>query len=356
MTIKSSHNDSLPNDVKKKIFTIRTVYVSAPLFKEVEQRLHFECRTLSMLGGDPECMLVTGESGAGKTWLINHYLAKYPPHETDSRTIVRVICCSIPERATPMVVVKRILQAMGDETFIAIQNDIRQLTDHLVKLLIETGTELIILDEFQNLINISNRRVIDDVAEWIKRLICESGVPMALFGMTWSSHVLDATPQLAGRIKLKRVLEPFYINSSEEIERYRTFLQMVDEKLPFRKETNFIRPEIWVRLYAFSRGNLRTLMKVIYNAATYAVIDYLDEIPPAYFKSAIDRYLFRPDREDRRACSEVNPFALPLKKVRITQLAKSSVWNPAPREKGRCWNEPIYQMPRLSLDEILKAS
>ena len=89
--------------------------------------------------------------------------------------------------------------------------------------------ELIIIDEFQHLIERKSLKILKETANSIKSLIVETKIPMALFGMPYSSVILDSVSQLSSRFERRRTISPFHITTESELHTFRGFLSMFEK-------------------------------------------------------------------------------------------------------------------------------
>src|SRR5207245_386192 len=88
------------------------------------------------------------------------------------------------------------------------------------------------------LISRETKRVIIDVADWLKTLIIETKVPVVAFGLPEALHVLDSTSeneQLARRFLVRERLTSFGIESDEAEHDFGAFLHRFDD--PFTAAT-----------------------------------------------------------------------------------------------------------------------
>ncbi len=219
------------NQLQTKYSEVRNLFVNTPylglILNEIES-----CRLDSLLGGEPDCMLITGSTGAGKTSLIQRYLDIFPIEEKDTKTVVPVLYTTLPESASPISASQQMLKDLNDP-FYCTSNNAVLLSNRLVTLLKNCETKLIIIDEFQHMIERRSSKVLFRAADWLKTLIVRSKVPVVMFGMPNSKHILESNSQLARRFLQQRTLKPFRVIDEKERQFYLQFLNEVDNALPF---------------------------------------------------------------------------------------------------------------------------
>ncbi|TOA98315.1 transposase, partial [Vibrio parahaemolyticus] len=69
--------------------------------------------------------------------------------------------------------------------------------------------------------------------------------------------------QLRGRFESQHHLKPFKVKKKSELTRYKTFLTMLDEWLPFSTKSGLASEDLMKRVYVFSKGNMRLIRRLI---------------------------------------------------------------------------------------------
>jgi len=304
------------NQFKKQYTEVRNLFVNTPYLRSILQEID-SCRQDSLLGGEPDCMLITGYTGAGKTSLIQRYLDIYPSVDKENKTVVSVLYTTLPENASPISASQQMLKDLNDP-FYCTSNNAVLLNNRLVTLLKNCETELIIIDEFQHMIERRSSKILFRAADWLKTLIVRSKVPVVMFGMPNSKHILEANSQLARRFILQRVLKPFRVIDEKEREFYLLFLSEVDKALPFKKTSQLASKAMALPLYAFCRGNMGRLRKLINLATKIALLEDHLKIELTDFMKATESLLS--EKFD-------NPFMLPLSKITYQEPKNQEDWD-----------------------------
>lgn len=246
---------------KSSIPSLNTIFVISPKLNQILELME-DCRLDSKLTNDPQCMLVTGDTGAGKTSLIEYYQKEKPNLEEKYASKIPILSTSLPESSTPITAAQQLLYDLGDP-FYSKSDNIIELTAKLVTLIKNCQVEMIIIDEFQHMIEFKTKKVLFRVADWLKMLIVRTKVPIILFGLPYSELILQTNKQLAGRFLLRQSLEPFRIKSKKNRPDFLSFLNAVDRALPFKNNSNLTDLKIAKAIYVASKGNLRNLMVLI---------------------------------------------------------------------------------------------
>ena len=250
-----------------RITKAKKAFVSTPDVAAIINNID-RCRRLSKFGAEPSCMMVYGASGVGKTSIIRKYLKANDKDSTARQDIVPVVYIELPENAKPVDAARELLLYLEDPLALY-ESDLAILTKRIVDLVPTMKIELIIIDEFQHLVEKSSNRILSRVGDWLKMLINKTKCPVILFGMPYSKVVLAANSQLRSRFSIQFELKPFsYINNYGI---YAGFLRRLDEALPFDQLSNLASEPIAKKIYAFSQGNMRSLRNLVFHAAVNAI-------------------------------------------------------------------------------------
>jgi hypothetical protein len=264
----SSDNTNLD----EKIRLIESIFIETPKIKEIFEDIDEAMDTARIVGysTQPTSILITAQSGMGKTTIFQHYLSKYARYQTEDRDIVPILATTLLDDKSPKGAPGHMLRDLGD--WLEGKGGTRgELTDRFVVQANETKLQAIFIDEFQNAIENGSDTIIWNTSEWIKTLVNLTQRPVILFGMPYSKQVIDANIALINRFPIIHNIEEYDVNSAQE---WMAFLAEVDKQLPFENRANLDDPEISIRLMCAAGGNLGRLMKqIIRPAARKAVRD-----------------------------------------------------------------------------------
>jgi len=256
----------------------KSIVVYYPRFNEVLAAME-ECMFFSAGLPEPQCMMFTGDTGVGKSCAITVFENAYPRTDVGHVTRVPVFSAVIPRPTQISGIATNMLASLG-----APRPEKGSVTTKLgqLKTLFKTcGVRLIILDEFQHLIEHRTRQEVSDAADWIKTLINETKIPMVLCGMPSSTQVLDGFDQLRRRFNTKMELHPFDWDDDEA--EFRDMLAAIDEQLPFKSPAGLAEDPLAPRLWLASMGKMSSLMQLIGNVAQDAILLDAVRLEPAMF-------------------------------------------------------------------------
>ena len=215
----------------------------------------------------PESICLIGESGAGKTAICEAIKLLYPPttfsdslSETEQQPIIDL---SVPA-GTLKGLTNKILRKLGDIN--PNKGDTQERTDRIIQLLETTKTNLIILDEFHNLIAGKNHAVI---VKWVKTLINETKIPVMVVGTPEVRNLITESSEVSRRFKILNI-EPFnyqFTANNFDFEVYvNTYARLLTDIYPKISYSEITEPFSLMRLYLATVGNVGNINGVMINS------------------------------------------------------------------------------------------
>jgi Cdc6-like AAA superfamily ATPase len=263
--------------LEERIKLVEQLYIQYPRINEL-LRLINHCREFSKISAEPECMLITGVQGAGKTTLIRRYAREFHRTVTLEKTSVPVLTISIPVPATIKGLATKLLAELGDPA--ADKGTVSSQTLRLYKYLQKCDVQLIILDEFQHFIDRESLKVLRTVSDWLKNMLNDTTIPIILIGMPKSETVLDEKEnvQLKRRFPSRERLEPFGWKNIKEQEDFRRFLKLLDEGLPLTERSHLADNVTAYRIHCATGGVVNYVMRLVRGAAVLALQQGMEKI------------------------------------------------------------------------------
>ncbi|MGO4328763.1 TniB family NTP-binding protein [Cupriavidus sp. M-11] len=258
-----------PQTIEERVIEFRRRLIRYPAFSNAMrsiERCHFLGRHMLE---EPDCLLITGVSGAGKSTVRKEYSARFPREETDDRTVIPVLGLELPSAPTVKNVAERILMAMGDPY--AEKGSAESKTARIITLFRECRVELAMLDEFQQFVDNSGGKIEYKVADWLKQLINATRVPFVLLGLPRCTRILELNEQLRRRFLPRLALAPFSVKTKAESMKFAGVLKTLDERLPFSVPSAIIEPSVVELMFCASNGLIDYLMKLVSEALRIAL-------------------------------------------------------------------------------------
>jgi hypothetical protein len=233
------------------------------LTREIER-----CQQMTARSGEPYCMSLEGPTGAGKTRLVQHYLAQHPPITTEAGLTRPVFYLVTPAETTVKGLAEQMLHALGDpgsHKGTRTQMDFR--LDNLIRV---CGVRLVILDDFHHLLNIATERRLKAVSDWLKVRIKNTGKTFVIVGIPGEiAKVLNYNPQLSRLFASRSTLDPFPWEGSmrEQIVEFDLFVRLVEKALAVSFSDELPRVELLYRLHYATNGLVGNVVTLVRYAA-----------------------------------------------------------------------------------------
>ncbi len=319
---------------------VNNLYVSYPRFQEILLNIEY-CHHFSYCKDEPECMFLGGQTGVGKTTIYKTYASRYPRQVSTEGVTIPILAVTIPAPATVKTVVTKMLWELGDPAYD--KGSTGNQTIRLFGLLKDCRVELIILDEFQHFIDRDSDKVLRTVSDWLKTLILETNLPIILIGLPEAEQVLklQSQSQLSRRLANRCYLHPFSWQQDAGRE-FRTFLHLLESKLPLGEASNLSDEYTAIRLYYASDGTVAYLMKLIRYGTYLALQHNREKLDLKLLSTAFEKYVHA-DKLDK-----ANPFN--VDDFEIDSIQKS----PTMLEVGATNNRLKSKSKKMSASDIFR--
>lgn len=292
-----------------------------------------ELRQNRLFQMDQQCMLLTGDAGVGKSHIINHYRK-------------RVLASQNYSRSTIPVLISRISKGKGLEaTLIQVLADLNlfgskqrkkpgyqtDLTKKLIECLVKAQVELLIINEFQELIEFKSRQERQHIANELKFISEEAKVPIVLVGMPWAELIAEE-PQWSSRLVRKRKLDYFSLQKGKNY--YIQYIKGLAKKMPFAEPPALGDMQIAAALFSACRGENRSLKHLLSESLKIALVSD-ENLEIKHLALAFDKLELlgkeaqrqRKNKEDKDIVID-NPFTQNLKDIDIYEVIKHSQYDP----------------------------
>src|SRR5437764_11547298 len=149
---------------------VERVYIKFPTVTDLLEKMK-HCLEFSKISAEPECMVIKGDLGLGKTTLGKAFLRDYPRDITEEEITIPVLLVKVPVPATVKGFTSTILKAFGDVAFN--KGSTISQTLRIYDYIRDCKTELVIFDDFQHFIDRDSLLVLRTLSVWLKNLIDE---------------------------------------------------------------------------------------------------------------------------------------------------------------------------------------
>lgn len=221
--------------------------------RDIETRIHsiFDLvRNDQRIGKEePRNVLISGETGVGKSKILARYLQKNPDYRSDSGSIVRpVLLIEIKNASNPTSLAKLMLRRLGITEPQFLKGSAADLSEAIKIQCIGQKVELVMIDEFSNAIPETGRAQASNVASWVKDLskaktrtasnpfgLPGEAIPFVLCGTKKVERIVDPSinDELSTLTPFRIEIPRYKYRSLEECDIFRELLVKLDDELPF---------------------------------------------------------------------------------------------------------------------------
>lgn len=273
-------------EVKRRKEHVKNLIIEYPRYQKYKERIQ-EHHYYSKGSTNPDGLFLSGETGVGKTTLLEEYTSLYPREVVDLCTKIPVLYLKVPVGATPKSVASKILWALKDPNYE--KGTENSQTARLLYYLKKCEVSLVIIDELQHLIDRETKHVLNRASDWIKAFIDDAKIPVILCGMPESEKIFKHNEQLGRRFCEREEIKPFlYLTKEDQIE-FRAFLNNIDKQLPFYKKSSLADTTIAEKIFYISNGIPYYIKKLITEATVFAAKSGNDFIDENHFYEAFNR-------------------------------------------------------------------
>jgi Cdc6-like AAA superfamily ATPase len=328
-------NQSLISELRKMSIAqrqelVERIYVRFPKLDDLYAKIK-HCLEYSKISAEPECMVIKGPLGSGKSTLIKAFARDYPRQVTEEKTIVPVLALRVPIPASVKSLVEAMLFTFGDKAFN--KGSTTRQTIRLRGYIEDCETQLIIFDEFQHFMDRDSLKVLKTLSDWLKNLIDDTKKPIIVVGMPSCDAVLDEpqNEQLRRRFSTRECLEPFGWGSKEQRDELRKFLKLLDEQLPLLECSHLSDFNRAYSIHKATGGTIAYIMKLIRRATILALDDKAERLDHDHLAQAYEELLAT------NSPTMKNPFGLytPKPKPKRAKKASSAGRTTSNRVRGR---------------------
>jgi hypothetical protein len=289
---------------------------------------------------DIQSMLITGDTGVGKSHLINHYKKRVLASQETSKERVPILETRISSHKG---LDNTLIQILSDlDLFGSDQRASRKykldLKQKVVNSLIKAEVELLIINEFQELIEFKTVQERQIIANALKFISEEAKVPIVLVGMPWAIEIADE-PQWSSRLVRRHNID--YFNLQEGKRYYLQYLKSLAKQMPFDIPPKLELAHTAIALYAISNGVNRALKHFLLESVKLALLDESKDLDNKYFIATYNK-LFTANHRNKNS---MNPFTQKVKDIKISTLEKGSSYNSNALNENEMITSPIFSTP-----------
>ena len=288
---------------------LEQILITHPGFTDLLAELDYCNRyTQSHSTHNPPCLAILGETGAGKTTLVQEWLARHHNvrSETPEGSRIPYLYVSVPAKASIKGTAAAFLSTLGDPN--PGRGTQWNMVTRLHTLLKSCQVRMIFVDEFQHILDRDTQRVLNAVTDFLKDIINQSSIPMILIGQKGEAEpILQANPQLSRRVGTPRYMHPFQWDRThpKTITEFRTIMESIDLELPL-DPSGLGKEDMAHRFFYATNGYLGWIMHLIRHATHLAISQHCPTLNRVLLHHAYDACIAGTVMGEKK----INPFAV----------------------------------------------
>jgi len=212
--------------------------------------------------GKPFGLTVTGETGSGKSTIIEELKALYPPVRMEETTVHPIVFINVPANPDIKFIYRGIIDQLGIAP--GERATERQLRIQAITLLIKAETKLLVADEVQHFVE---RKVLKHpaiVADCFKGLMNEANVSIAFFGLPYLSRLLQANAQLRRRFSETYKIKGWSINTKASSGDFCSLIKTLLEGSKYEVDTKALGSRILIEsIYYATDGRISNVATLL---------------------------------------------------------------------------------------------
>lgn len=277
------------DDDQSKIERANAAFIKYPRIRAIHERI-LECQRLSRLAQEPQCMILEGMPGAGKSSLVRDYVQAFPPYRGPRGLIIPALYVETPSPVTVKGMASTMLHSMSDPLWYkGTQTAMDLRLQHYIK---ACEVELVILDDFHHLIERHKPHTVRTVANWIKVLIKQTERPFLMVCIEGTSDQILGdidNRQLSRLFAVRETLVPFSwdVREPATIKAFDQFIKRAECALDMPLHLTIPRVNFLYRVHQATKGIVTHIMNLLRSAQMIAIKHerktiWLDDFADAY--------------------------------------------------------------------------
>lgn len=264
-------------------------------------------------------LLVVGDSGAGKTTVVEQFLAsagyEKDPVTTEDGDRIPILYIELPSTPTRRQVVSAIMNELGAP--VRDQLNAAQILDRISYLCEEMGVEIIVIDEAHHIMDAKGDGE-EDISEFLKSLLNSCKAQFALFGLPTLLR-LRGYAQLKRRFQPPVILAPYHWDMKSGRSEFLAVLDEFELGMELAESSNLSKQWHALRLYCATGGHVGLVSKYLSEAYRRALTEGLPNIDMDLLAEVYDDF----ERGMEQAPVSKDYLADPIDDVRMIDAASN---------------------------------
>lgn len=285
-----THPEATADQKLERVLAMQGAFLEYPLVRTIEkelEQLFTYGATGRQFGTSASVYMLLGESGSGKTALLNRFCARHPMVQTPTQDEHPVLYVIVPSKVSRKALAEEILRRLG--AHIPARATEAQLTARAIHHLVEQKVKVLVLDEAQHLVIPEKARLNYDAADYIKGILNDAACSIVLAGVpeAWEAYLYNG--QLRRRSFGNRRLGGFRRSEPRRWSSYKKMLEAFEAQLPFSEPSNLSEEPTALAIHYMTEGQVGRLTDFLVKCTIIAVEEDAPSLTPAVLGEAAER-------------------------------------------------------------------
>jgi hypothetical protein len=211
---------------------------------------------------EPIGVALLGESRSGKSRAIEEIEKDHPRSTTEEGAVVPILRLVTPSNPAVGGMASLMLKELGDPDWA--RGTVANLQGRLIDMVRDCMVRMIVLEEFQHLVDSATQKVFYGVANWLKTLVESTKVALVVCGLESSLPVLLQDEQFTGRFGAPLFMPRFDWADDEQREEFIAILESFNDAMSvYFKLPKLHDEDMSFRLWCASGGLVGLLAKLL---------------------------------------------------------------------------------------------
>jgi hypothetical protein len=211
---------------------------------------------------EPIGLAILGESRSGKSRVVEELEKDHPRTRTEEGAVVPIVRMVTPSNPAVGGMASLMLKELGDPDWA--KGTVAQLQGRLVDMVKDCMVRMIVLEEFQHLVDSATQKVFYNVANWLKTLVEPTKVALVVCGLESSLPVLLQDEQFTGRLGAPLFMPRFDWEKDDQREEFVAILEGYNDAMAaYFKLPKLHGEDMSFRLWCASGGLVGLLAKLL---------------------------------------------------------------------------------------------
>lgn len=287
----------------ERIAKLSNAFVTRKVERDIHASLD-KVRAARLNAREPSNVVVWGETGVGKTFIVEQYIQKRR-NVTEEHGSLRqdLVAIELDGATSPVLIAAELATQLRlpDLPRGRTASDTGPITQAVKHQMLMQGVEMVIIDEFHHIAPNEGSGTAGRVARWVKSLskkkertrespfgVREANIPIVMVGTKKVHDLVLKDPELLSITPHFFEIGRFTHDTPVEQERWQLLLAELDDKLPFDEFSQLGEPILAFKIHQVTYGFLRQLGQLITEAGRLAIERGLPRITEAELYDSVE--------------------------------------------------------------------